>query len=144
MKITKKASTEWTGSIKEGRGHISTESGALDKQPYGFNTRFEGIPGTNPEELIAAAHSGCFTMALSLILGEAQLTAEKLETTANVSLEKKDDGFEITMIHLSLKGRVPGATQTQFQELANKAKETCPVSKLFKGNTKVSLEAMLD
>jgi osmotically inducible protein OsmC len=144
MKITKKASTEWTGSIKEGRGHISTESGALDKQPYGFNTRFEGASGTNPEELIAAAHSGCFTMALSLILGEENLTAEMLETTANVSIEKKGDGFEITMIHLSLKGRVPGATQAQFQELAKKAKENCPVSKLFKGNTQISLEAMLD
>lgn len=144
MKITKNASAQWSGGIKDGKGNISTESGVLDHQPYGFNTRFEGAKGTNPEELIGAAHAGCFTMALSKILGEANLTAEKMETTAQVSLEKQGDGFAITTIHLSLKAKVPGATQAQFQELANKAKDGCPVSKLFKNNAQISLEAMLE
>lgn len=144
MKITKKAVAQWSGGLKDGKGNISTESGVLKNQPYGFNTRFEGIPGTNPEELIGAAHAGCFTMALSMILGEAKLTAEKMETTAMVSLEKQGDGFAITSIHLSLKAKVPGATQAQFQELANKAKEGCPVSKLFKNNAQITLEAMLE
>lgn len=144
MKITKKASAQWSGGIKDGKGSISTESGVLNNQLYGFNTRFEGVKGTNPEELIGAAHAGCFTMALSKILGEANLTAEKMETTAQVSLEKQGDGFAITSIHLSLKAKVPGATQDQFKELANKAKEGCPVSKLFKNNAQISLEAMLE
>jgi len=144
MKISKKASAQWKGTLKEGIGYISSESGALEKQPYGFNTRFEGIPGTNPEELIGAAHSGCFTMALAKILGESNLTADMLETTAHVGLEKKTEGYEITTIHLSLKAKVPGVNQTQFQELANKAKENCPVSILFKGNAEISLEAILE
>lgn len=144
MKISKKASAVWSGGLKDGKGAVSTESKALDNHPYGFNTRFEGVKGTNPEELIGAAHAGCFTMALSMILGEAKLTAEKMETQATVTLEKKNDGFEVTAIHLSLKGKVPGATQSQFKELATKAKENCPISKLFKGNAEVSLEAMLE
>lgn len=143
MKTSKKASAVWSGGLKDGKGMISTESGALANQPYGFNTRFEGVKGTNPEELIGAAHAGCFTMALSMILGEAKLTAEKLETTAEVTLEKKDTGFQITEVHLTLKANVPGTNQAQLQELANKAKENCPLSKLFKGNTKISLEVML-
>lgn len=142
MKITKKASAVWSGGLKDGRGSISMESGALKDQPYGFNTRFEGKTGTNPEELIGAAHAGCFTMALSMILGEANFTAEKMETSAQVTLEKKEEGFEITTIHLSLKAKIPGIEKTQFQELANKAKMNCPVSKLFKAN--ISLEAMLE
>lgn len=144
MKIDKKASAIWTGGLKDGKGTISTESGALDNRPYGFNTRFEGQKGTNPEELIGAAHAGCFTMALSMILGEAKLTADKMETSAQVTLEKKDAGFEITAIHLNLKAKVPGTNQAQFQELAEKAKINCPISKLFKGNAKITLEAMLD
>jgi len=143
MKITKKGSAEWSGGIKDGKGLVSTESGSLKNQPYGFNTRFEGKPGTNPEELLGAAHAGCFTMALSKILGENNLTADKLETTAQVTLEKVGEGFEINAIHLSLKGRVPNTTQEKFQELANMAKVGCPVSKLFKG-AKISMEAMLD
>lgn len=143
MKIIKQASATWSGGIKDGKGTISTESGVLSEQAYGFNTRFEGTKGTNPEELIGAAHAGCFTMALSKILGEANLTATKLETTAKVTLEKVGDGFDITAIHLGLKGRVPGTTQEQFQDLAAKAKVGCPVSKLFKGAT-ISLEAMLE
>jgi osmotically inducible protein OsmC len=144
LKITKNASVTWSGGIKDGKGAISTESGALTNQPYGFNTRFEGVKGTNPEELIGAAHAGCFTMALSMILGEAKLTATKLETTAQVTIEQKNGGFEISAIHLTLKGNVPGANQTLFKELANKAKHNCPVSKLVNGNTNVTLEAMLD
>ena len=142
MKINKKASAIWSGGLKDGKGTISTESGALKDHPYGFNTRFEGVKGTNPEELIGAAHAGCFTMALSMILGEAKLTAERMETSAQVTLEKKDEGFEITAIHLNLKAKVPGTTQAQFQELANKAKLNCPVSKLLKAN--ITLEAMLE
>src|SRR4051812_6787129 len=118
MKITKKASAVWSGGLKDGKGTISTESGALTNQAYGFNTRFEGIKGTNPEELIGAAHAACFTMALSMILGEAKLTAERMETNAQVTLEQKNGGFEITTILLTLRGKVPGATQAQFQELA--------------------------
>lgn len=143
MKITKTGSAVWSGGIKDGKGSISTETGALQSHPYGFNARFEGGKGTNPEELIGAAHAGCFTMALSKILGEANLTAEKMETTAQVTLEKVGEGFEINAIHLTLKGKVPGATQEKFQELAGKAKDGCPVSKLFKG-AKISLEAMLE
>lgn len=139
--IKKRASAVWQGGIKDGKGAISTESGALQSQPYGFNTRFEDKPGTNPEELLGAAHAGCFTMALSLILGEAGLTAEKLETTAEVSLDKMEGGYAITAVHLTLKGKVPGADQAKFQELADKAKSGCPVSKLF--NTKITLEASL-
>lgn len=143
MKIIKKGSAQWSGGIKEGKGLISTESGALNKQPYGFNTRFEGKAGTNPEELLGAAHAGCFTMALSKIIGEAGFTAEVLVTTAQVTLEKVGEGFEINAVHLTLNGEVPGLNQEKFQELANKAKEGCPVSKLFKG-AKISLEAMLE
>lgn len=144
MKISKKATAVWSGGLKDGKGMITTESGALTNQPYGFNTRFEGMKGTNPEELIGAAHAGCFTMALSMILGEAKLTAEKMETNAMVTIEKKDSGFEITSIHLTLSAKVPGTNQNQFKELANKAKENCPVSKLFKGNAEITLETMLE
>src|SRR5271154_4876095 len=104
-------SAKWRGGIKDGVGAISTNSGALKEYPYGFSSRFEGKPGTNPEELIGAAHAGCFTMALSLILGEAKLTAERMETRADVTLDKVSDGFAITGVHLTLKAKVPGATQ---------------------------------
>ncbi|GBR00891.1 OsmC family protein [Acetobacter oeni] len=134
MTIKKFGTAHWEGKIKEGRGLISTESGALKDQPYGFNTRFEGKSGSNPEELIGAAHAACFTMALSLILGDAELTATALDTKATVSLEKQDGGFAIPVIHLDLTGVVPGATQEKFAELAQKAKAGCPVSKLFKAD----------
>src|SRR5438874_12701990 len=123
-------SAVWRGGIKDGRGAISTRSGALSAYPYGFSSRFEGKPGTNPEELIGAAHAGCFTMALSLILGEAQLTADRMETKADVTLEKLSDGFAITAVHLTLNAKIPGASDARFQELAAKAKAGCPVSKL--------------
>ena len=134
-------SAVWSGGIKDGKGAISTKSGALKDYPYGFASRFEGKPGTNPEELIGAAHAGCFTMALSLILGEAKLIAEHMETKADVTLEKQSDGFAITAVHLILKAKVPGADDAKFQELANKAKAGCPVSKLL--NAKITLDAAL-
>src|ERR1700704_3837834 len=139
MKTT--GSAAWQGGIKDGKGAISTKSGALKEYPYGFSSRFEGKPGTNPEELIGAAHAGCFTMALSLILGEAQLTAERMDTTAEVTLDKVADGFAITAVHLTLKAKVPGADQAKFAELAAKAKAGCPVSKLLKAN--ITLDATL-
>jgi len=131
----------WSGGLKDGRGAISTKSGALKDYPYGFAGRFEGKPGTNPEELIGAAHAGCFTMALSLILGEAKLTAEKMETQADVTLMKQADGFAITAVHLTLKAKIPGVDNAAFQELAAKAKAGCPVSKVL--NAKITLDASL-
>jgi lipoyl-dependent peroxiredoxin len=141
MAIKRRGSASWQGGIKDGKGAISTESGALKSHPYGFASRFEGLPGTNPEELLGAAHAGCFTMALSLILGEAGLTAEKLETTAEVTLDRVDGAYTITAVHLTLKGRVPGADQSRFQELAAKAKAGCPVSKVLRAE--ISLDASL-
>ncbi|BBD98339.1 OsmC family peroxiredoxin [Sphingobium amiense] len=141
MKINRSGSAVWTGGLKDGKGAISTQSGALDAYPYGFATRFEGVPGSNPEELIAAAHASCFTMALSLILGEAGLTADKMETSAVVTLEQKDGGFAVTASRLTLKATVPGADDATFQELAAKAKANCPISKLL--NADISLEAEL-
>ena len=132
----------WRGGIKDGRGAISTRSGALAEYPYGFSSRFEGKPGTNPEELIGAAHAGCFTMALSLILGEAGLTAERMETAAEVTLDKVADGFAITSVHLTLNAKIPGASREKFEELAQKAKAGCPVSKLL--NAEITLDATLD
>ena len=142
MKINRTGSAAWKGGIKDGKGSISTESGALKAYPYGFSSRFEGQPGSNPEELIGAAHAACFTMALSLILGEAKLTAEQMETKATVTLEQVPGGYAITAIHLSLTGMVPGATQATFTELANKAKAGCPVSKLLKADITLDVKLM--
>ncbi len=133
MQIKRTGSAVWKGGIKDGKGAISTESGALKDYPYGFASRFEGQAGSNPEELIGAAHAACFTMALSAQLTQANLTAEQLDTKAVVTMEKMEAGWEITTIHLSLSGKVPGATQQTFTELANKAKAGCPVSKVLKG-----------
>lgn len=141
MKINHSGSAMWSGGLKDGKGAISTQSGALDAHPYGFATRFEGVAGTNPEELIAAAHASCFTMALSMILGDAGLTAEKMETNAVVTLEDKDGGFAVTASKLTLKATIPGADDATFQELAAKAKANCPISKLL--NADISLEAEL-
>ncbi|PTQ09920.1 OsmC family peroxiredoxin [Sphingomonas oleivorans] len=134
-------SAAWQGGIKDGKGAISTKSGALDAYPYGFASRFEGKPGTNPEELIGGAHAGCFTMALSLILGEAQLVAEHMETKAEVTLDQVDGGFAITSVHLTLQAKIPGADDATFQALAAKAKAGCPVSKLLKAE--ITLDATL-
>ncbi|SFI18703.1 OsmC family protein [Modicisalibacter xianhensis] len=142
MSIKKKGSAEWQGSLKKGKGTVSTESGALKQNPYGFNTRFEGQPGTNPEELIGAAHASCFSMALSMILGESELEPESIKTEATVTLEQDDSGFTISAIHLDTRARIPGADQATFEEAANKAKEGCPVSKLFKAN--ITLDAKLE
>ena len=141
MAINKTGSAHWEGGIKDGKGAISTQTGSLKDYPYGFASRFEGKPGSNPEELLGAAHAACFTMALSLILGEAKLTAEALDTTAQVTLDKVDDGYAITAIHLTLKGKVPGADQATFQSLADKAKAGCPVSKVLKAP--ITLDATL-
>lgn len=141
MSIKKTASAVWQGDLKQGKGEISTESGALKHNPYGFNTRFEGQPGTNPEELIGAAHAGCFSMAFSMILGEAGLTPERIDTTAQVTLDKQSDGFAITAVHLTMSAKIPGADQAQFEELANKAKAGCPISKVL--NATITLDAKL-
>lgn len=134
-------SAKWKGGIKDGVGSISTKSGALADYPYGFASRFEGKPGSNPEELIGAAHAACFTMALSLILGEAKLTAESMETKADVTLEKEGEGYAIKKVHLTLTAKVPGADQAKFDELAMMAKAGCPVSKLLKAD--ITLDATL-
>ena len=139
--MKKSGSATWKGGLKDGIGSISTESGALKNHPYGFVARFEGGPGTNPEELIGAAHAGCFTMALSKTLGEANLTASQMDTKADVTLEKVGESFAITAVHLTLRAKVPGATAEIFTELANKAKQGCPVSKLLKAE--ITLDAAL-
>lgn len=135
------ASAAWSGGLKDGKGTISTESGVLSNTQYGFKARFEQGPGTNPEELIAAAHAGCFTMALSAQLGEAGLVAQSLRTSAAVTLEKVDDGFAITAIHLDLVAEIAGADQQDFDTAVNNAKVGCPVSKLL--NAEITLSAKL-
>ncbi|GAC1404027.1 MAG: OsmC family protein [Pyrinomonadaceae bacterium] len=135
------ASAVWHGGIKDGKGTISTQSGVLKETQYSFSARFEDGIGTNPEELIAAAHAGCFTMALSLQLGEAGMTAESLNTTATVTLDKNDTGFAITHIHLDLTATIPNADKAKFDKAANDAKANCPISKLF--NTNITLDAKL-
>ncbi|MFE8154280.1 OsmC family protein [Brenneria goodwinii] len=132
MTIHKKGQAHWEGDIKQGKGTISTESGALKQQPYGFNTRFEGKPGTNPEELIGAAHAGCFSMALSLMLGEEGYKPEAIDTTADVSLDKVDGGFAITKIALNSTVKLPGIDEATFDKIIQKAKAGCPVSQLLK------------
>jgi osmotically inducible protein OsmC len=128
------ASAEWRGDLKSGNGTVSTASGVLSQSAYSFHTRFEEGKGTNPEELLAAAHAGCFSMALSAQLGQANLTAESIQTTCTISLEKLPDGFAITESHLDLKARVPGASQEAFDRAVQAAKTGCPVSKLYKTN----------
>ena len=140
--IKRSGSAVWSGGIKDGKGNISTQSGVLDKTQYGFNTRFEDGPGTNPEELIGAAHAGCFTMALSGKLGDAGMTAKSLNTTATVTLEKEGAGFTITAVHLNLVAEIPGANQQAFDAAVKDAKENCPVSKLL--NATITLDARLN
>jgi len=126
------ASAQWNGDLKSGSGKVSTASAVLSNSPYSFKTRFEDGKGTNPEELLAAAHAGCFSMALSAQLAGANLTAESIETVCTIPLEKQPDGFAITESHLDLKAKVPGATQEAFDAAVNNAKTGCPVSKLYK------------
>jgi osmotically inducible protein OsmC len=141
-KMTRNALAVWKGGFKDGTGTISTDSGALSNTPYSFNARFEGETGTNPEELVAAAHAACFTMALSGQLTQAQLTAESIKTTSAVTLEKTNDGFAITSVHLDVTAKVPGATKQAFETAANNAKSGCPVSKVL--NAPITMEAKLE
>lgn len=140
--MNKTASAHWQGGIKDGKGTISTESGALSQVPYGFNTRFEDQPGSNPEELLGAAHAGCFSMALSKELGEAGMTAERIETRADVTIDKQAGGFAITAVHLSLRAKIPGADRAAFEKAVENAKTGCPVSKVL--NADITLDAVLD
>jgi osmotically inducible protein OsmC len=142
MSTKHSGSAVWSGGLKDGGGKISTQSGALTDVQYGFHSRFEEGPGTNPEELIGAAHAGCFSMALSGILAEAGMTAKQLSTSATVTLDKIDGGFAITDVHLSLVAIIPGATQESFEQAALKAKLNCPVSKLLNAN--ITLDARLE
>jgi osmotically inducible protein OsmC len=141
MQITRTGSAVWKGGLKDGKGSISTQSGALNAYPYGFATRFEGKPGSNPEELIAAAHASCFTMALSLILGNAGFVAEQMDTKAAVTIAQVGEGFEITSSVLTLRAKIPGIDPAKFAELTAMAKAGCPVSKVLK--TAISLDAAL-
>jgi lipoyl-dependent peroxiredoxin len=140
--MKRNASAEWKGGLKDGKGTISSDSGVLADTQYSFSTRFENGKGTNPEELIAAAHAGCFSMALSAQLGTMGLTPESIRTSAAVSLEKVGDGFSITAVHLTVKAKVPGADAPQFETAANNAKAGCPVSKVL--NATITMDATLE
>jgi osmotically inducible protein OsmC len=135
------ASANWRGGLKDGKGSISTASGVLSNTQYSFSTRFESGQGTNPEELIAAAHAGCFSMALSGQLGNAGITAESIDTTATVTMDKLDAGWTITEVHLNVRAKIPQADRSKFLEAAEKAKSGCPVSRLL--NAKITMEADL-
>jgi osmotically inducible protein OsmC len=141
--MDRSASAVWQGSLKEGKGTISTQSGTLQQAQYSFGTRFENGVGTNPEELIAAAHAGCFSMALSAQLSGANLVPEKIATTAVVTLEKTDAGFTVTRIHLTTRATVPGADKAKFDELTTAAKVGCPISRLLAAAT-ITLDATLE
>ena len=140
--MQRKASAVWKGGLKDGKGAVSADSGVLSSTPYSFVTRFENTPGTNPEELIAAAHAACFSMALSAQLGAANLTPSSINTTASLSLEKLESGWAITTIHLDVVGRVPNADDAAFQKAAENAKAGCPVSKVL--NAKITMNAKLE
>jgi lipoyl-dependent peroxiredoxin len=140
--MKRKASAQWLGDLKGGKGTISSDSGVLSNSRYSFTTRFENEKGTNPEELIAAAHAGCFSMALSAELGKANLTPESIRTTATVSLDKLDTGWTVTESHLEVSAKVPGASQDAFMAAARAAETGCPISKLLKA--KITLDAKLE
>jgi osmotically inducible protein OsmC len=142
MTIKKSAHTSWSGDIKSGKGYISSQSGALEKQPFGFNTRFEDKPGTNPEELVAAAHSSCFSMALSLALTEAGFVADDITTKATVSLDEVDDGFEVSHIALDVSAKIKEISGEKFEQLCEQTKQGCPISKLM--NAEISLTTTLN
>ena len=140
--MQRRATAVWEGGLKDGKGRISTESRALADTPYSFGTRFEGAPGTNPEELLGAAHAGCFSMALSLQLGEAGIRPERIETKATITFEKLDTGFTITRSHLDVTVRAPGADRAKFEQAAQNAKVGCPLSKVLKAE--VTMDARLE
>ena len=139
--MERSASAKWQGDLKSGAGAITLESKTLDNAQYSFGTRFESGNGTNPEELLGASHAGCFSMALSMILGQSELTADEINTKATVTLEQVDGGFSITKVHLELKAKIPGASEQQFMEAANAAKENCPISKVL--NATITMDAEL-
>lgn len=139
--MKRNASAQWQGDLKTGKGTVSTDSGVLSDTQYSFGTRFEDGKGTNPEELIGAAHAGCFSMALSMILGEAGYTADQINTKATVSLDQVEGGFAITAVHLDVKAKVPGADTAAFEKAANDAKQGCPVSKVL--NAEITMQASL-
>jgi osmotically inducible protein OsmC len=139
--MIRKASAVWNGGLKDGKGTVSTESGALDKKSYGFVSRFESGAGTNPEELIAAAHAGCFSMALSGQLGSAGMTAESIATAAAVTLEKLEKGWTVTKIHLDVTAKIPGGDKAKFETAAANAKAGCPISRLL--NAEITMTAKL-
>jgi len=139
--MQRKGSAHWSGGLKDGKGSVSTASGVLNNTPYSFGTRFENGTGTNPEELIAAAHAGCFSMALSAQLGNAGMTAESIDTTATVTLDKTDAGFSITSSHLEVTVKIPGADKAKFEEVAKAAETGCPVSRVL--NAKITMDAKL-
>ena len=140
--MKRQASAVWKGGLKDGRGTVSTSSGVLEKTAYSFSTRFEDGRGTNPEELIAAAHAGCFSMALSAQLGTANLVPESIATTATLTMDKLEAGWTVTAMHLDVTARVPGATAQAFEEQARAAKEGCPISRLL--NAKITMQARLE
>ncbi len=140
--MQRKASAVWKGGLKDGKGSVSSTSGVLSNTPYSFTTRFENTPGTNPEELIAAAHAACFSMALSAQLGTANLTPASIETSATLTMEKLDAGWTITAVHLDVVGRVPGSDAATFQKFAENAKAGCPVSKVL--NAKITMDAKFE
>jgi lipoyl-dependent peroxiredoxin len=140
--MKRNGSAVWRGGLKDGKGTVSTDSGVLSNTQYSFSTRFEDGKGTNPEELIAAAHAGCFSMALSAQLGNAGMTAEQIQTTASVSLDKTDGGFAITAVHLDVHAKIPGADKQAFETAANNAKSGCPVSKVL--NATITMDAKLE
>ena len=140
--MKRKASAHWQGGLKDGKGTISTDSGVLKNTQYSFSTRFEDGIGTNPEELIAAAHAGCFSMALSGQLGNAGMTATSIDTSATVTMEKTEAGFTVTKIHLDLTAKIPGADKAAFDKAAANAKAGCPISRLL--NAEITLDAKLE
>lgn len=140
--MKRSASAVWNGGLKDGRGTISTQSGVLENTQYSFSTRFEEGKGTNPEELIAAAHAGCFTMALSAQLDTAGKKAESIQTEAVVTLDKTEAGFTITAVHLKVRAKVPGASPPEFQTATENAKKGCPVSRVL--NAQITMEAKLE
>jgi len=140
--MEREASAVWKGGLKEGQGEFSVDSGVFSRTPYSFTTRFENAPGTNPEELIAAAHAACFSMALSAQLGAANMTPESINTRAGLKMEKQDSGWAITAVHLTVRARVPKADDAAFQKAAESAKAGCPVSKVL--NAKITMDAQLE
>jgi lipoyl-dependent peroxiredoxin len=140
--MKRKASAVWEGALKEGKGKLTTDSGVLSNTPYSFTTRFGDVKGTNPEELIAAAHAGCFTMALSGQLAASEMVATQIQTTATLTMEKLEAGWSVTLVHLDVLARIPGADRAAFETAANNAKAGCPISRLL--NTKITMDARLE